>query len=205
MFRGVNFFEHVIEQNISDTQYERCNFTRATIGISTFTDCVFRDCHFTNTFARGVKIENCEFVGCSFEFTYMRGATINNSLFVECSFNNTDMPSQKRSNNTFQECELRHVNLGGAVITNEKMIDPLMLLVHGDGHVYQSMNVGYYPTSWNHEWLQIGCALDTVENWRSNWNHNKEAIYRRSDVAQEWSDKYMNTILRIIDDHYKQD
>ncbi len=75
-----------------------------------------------------------------------------------------------------------------------------MLLIHGDGHVYKSATLGHYPVSWNNEWLQVGCSLDTVANWKSHWSTNKEYIYRQSDIAKDWADKYMDIILGMIDD-----
>lgn len=203
--RGHSFFDQEVTDDIKNVRYVNCNFGRAMIGLSEFTSCVFEDCHFTNTFARGANISQCTFINCSFEFTYMRGATILDTVFTRCTFNNTDMPSQNRDGCVFDSCEWRHVNLGGATITNEVMRDPEMLLATGDGHVYQSMNIGYYPVTWNGEWLQIGCALDTADNWRHKWEHNKAAIYLQSDVAQSWSDKYLGIILDMIDDYTKQD
>ena len=195
-----SYFDQQINQNILYETYRRCNFSRAVIGTSRFSHVVFEDCNFTNTFARGVEFTSCTFINCNFEYTYMRGAKLDECVFTGCSFNNTDMQSQKRDNCTFEMCEWRHVDFGGCTIGEEWIRQPDMLLVHGDGHTYKSLVLGYYPASWNHEWLQVGCSIDTIANWKYNWEHNKDYIYRQSDVAKDWADKYLGMILGLIDD-----
>lgn len=127
----------LIDQQITNLEFNECTFHKCTIQESTLTNCIFKQCQFinchiiNNTFNQTVSLDN-SFLNCSlisvnwsdligesylhYPFSSFEHCVLKYSIFFKLKLKNFDFSDCDFNGAIFEECDLTKTNFNKAIL-----------------------------------------------------------------------------------------
>lgn len=102
---------------ISDEQFEKCDFTYLNLSFTKFVNCRFLDVNFFSSRIHKAQFVNCEFLSCRLDGIYGVEVEFKNDTFSQVSFGSA----------LLIEISLEHVNIINSELRSARLISPILI------------------------------------------------------------------------------